>query len=214
MKKVFPLMLVLSLSAAAINAQAEEKWSDLIFRGTLMGWRAAENPESFTIEDGVITCQGEQAHLFYLGPIANADFQNFEFMAKVKTEPGAISAVYFHTSYQETGKPKKGFKVQINNSNADVPDKTGSLCKIHNILSTDLKDNQWYDIHIIVKDKTIKVRVNDEKWMELVHFEEPTPPKPPEGYERRILASGTFALQAHSPDSKVYFKDIKVKVLD
>jgi hypothetical protein len=30
---------------------------------------------------------------------------------------------------------------------------------------------------------------------------------------RRVLASGTFALQGHDPNSKVYFKNIMVKAL-
>ena len=30
----------------------------------------------------------------------------------------------------------------------------------------------------------------------------------------RLLGEGTFALQAHDPDSKVYFKNLRVKKLD
>ena len=33
------------------------------------------------------------------------------------------------------------------------------------------------------------------------------------GMEERKLSSGTFALQAHDPKSKVYVKDIMVKIL-
>jgi hypothetical protein len=33
------------------------------------------------------------------------------------------------------------------------------------------------------------------------------------GSEGRVISSGTFALQGHDPNSKVYFKNIVVKVL-
>lgn len=209
MNKVLSIFLVICFGS--ITAQAEEKWHDLIFQDTLMGWKAAENPDAFTIEDGVITCHGERGHLFYTGPISSADFQNFELRAQVKTEPGSNSGIYFHTSYQETGWPEKGFEVQVNNSSEHENRKTGSLYNISDVLKTNAKDNEWFWMHIIVKDKTVKVFVNEEQ---IIDFEEPTPPNPPEGNERRILGSGTFALQAHDPDSKVSYKDIKVKILD
>lgn len=33
------------------------------------------------------------------------------------------------------------------------------------------------------------------------------------GLEQRYIASGTFALQGHDPESEVHFRNIKVKVL-
>jgi hypothetical protein len=78
-------------------------------------------------------------------------------------------------------------------------------------MSTNAKDNEWFEMRIRVKDKHIQVFINEEPVMD---FTEPTPPTPPEGNERRILSSGTFALQAHDKDSKVYYKDIQVKIID
>lgn len=201
----------LALCFVSIAAQAEEKWHNLIFQDTLMGWKASENPDSFKIEDGVIICHGERGHLFYTGPIGNHDFKNFELKAQVKSEPGSNSGIYFHTVYQETGWPSLGFEVQVNNSSTHEKRKTGSLYNISDVFTTNAKDNEWFEMHIIVKDKHIQVFINE---LPVVNFHEQTPPQPPEGNEQRILSSGTFALQAHDPESKVYFKDIRVKIVD
>jgi hypothetical protein len=44
-----------------------------------------------------------------------------------------------------------------------------------------------------------------------VDYTEPENAQRPKGMEQRLISSGTFALQAHDPKSKVYFKNIKVK---
>ncbi len=211
-KQVFiNCVFLLGILITTSSAFAKEKWIDLIFENTLLGWKAYEHPDSFAIIDSVIICHGERSHLYYMGPIENHEFKNFEFKATVMTEPGSNSGIYFHTFPQEKGWPKKGYEVQINNSSPDEKRMTGSLYRIVDVLKTDVKDNEWFDIHIIVDGKKVEVYVDDEP---VVHFIEPTPPSPPEDLPRRKLASGTFALQAHDPDSKVYFKDIKVKILD
>lgn len=208
MKHFWYAMLLLMVCAAA---QAEEKWVDLIYENTLMGWKAAENPESFTIEDGVIICHGERAHLFYTGPISNHDFTNFELKAQVKTEPGSNSGIYFHTAYQASDWPSKGFEVQVNNSSDHEKRMTGSLYNMVDVFNVKSKDNEWFELHIIVKNKLVQIYVNGEPY---VNFNEPNPPSPPSDMPGRVLSSGTFALQAHDPDSKVYYKEIQVKILD
>jgi hypothetical protein len=46
-----------------------------------------------------------------------------------------------------------------------------------------------------------------------VEYTEPENVKREKGNEGRVIGSGTFALQGHDPNSKVYFKNIMVKVL-
>ena len=46
-----------------------------------------------------------------------------------------------------------------------------------------------------------------------VDFTEPADWTPPKGMAGRKLGTGTFALQAHDPDSKVYFRNLKVRRL-
>jgi predicted SPOUT superfamily RNA methylase MTH1 len=180
-------------------------WHSLFDGETLNGWKASENKETFSVRDGMIVAHGPRSHLFYVGPVQNADFKNFEFKADVMTEPGSNSGIYFHTEYQETGWPGKGYEVQVNNSHSDWR-KTGSLYGIKDVRESAAKDNEWFTEHIIVKDKKITIKVNGKT---VVTYTEP------EDVDRegRWLSSGTFALQGHDPDSIVYYKNIRVKSL-
>jgi len=187
-------------------------WIPLFDNKTLDGWRASENKDTFSVKDGQIVVDGPRSHLFYVGPVNNANFKDFEFMADVMTRPKANSGIYFHTEYQETGWPDKGYEVQVNNTHSDWR-KTGGLYAVADVRRSPVKDNEWFTQHIIVKGKTIEVRVNGErmvKYTEPDHVAEQGYPNMP----GRKLSSGTFALQGHDPDSVIYYKDIMVKPLD
>ena len=107
--------------ALAAGADDADVWTPLFDGKSLAGWKAAENPDSFTTADGAIVFEGPRAHLYYSGEVGsadfkNADFKNFELKIDVMTAPGANSGVYFHTQYQPSGWPGSGFEVQINNT--------------------------------------------------------------------------------------------------
>jgi type 1 glutamine amidotransferase len=183
-------------------------WQTLFDGKTLNGWKASENKGTFTVRDGMIVVHGERSHLFYVGPVADTNFTNFEFKADVMTKPGANSGIYFHTTYQETDWPKKGYEVQVNNTHSDWK-KTGSLYDVENVRQPPSKDNEWFTQHIIVRGKRIIIKVNGittVDWTEPENFSS-------EGWPGRRLSSGTFALQGHDPKSIVYFKNIMVKIL-
>ena len=85
-----------------------------------------------------------------------------------------------------------------------------SLYGIVDVTEAPAKDNEWWTQHIIVNGRHIVIKVNDEV---LVDYMEPEDQKPfSEDFERR-LGKGTFAFQAHDPDSKVYFRNVRVKRL-
>jgi hypothetical protein len=182
------------------TAPPSEGWVTIFDGKTLDGWKAAEHPGSFTIKDGAIQVFGERAHLFYDGALKNHDFKNFEFKLQVMTTPGSNSGIFIHTIYQDTGWPSKGYEIQVNNTHGDWR-KTGSVYGIQDVKEAPAKDNEWFTQHIIVKGKTITVKVNDKVINEYT-----------EG-ENGKLSSGTVALQAHDPKSKVYYKDIMIKPL-
>lgn len=185
-------------------------WTPLFDGKSLDGWKASENKGTFTVKDGLIIAHGPRSHLFYVGAVNNANFKNFELKADVKTAIGSNSGIYFHTEYQETDWPAKGFEVQINNTHTD-PKKTGSL---YNVKDSNHQsrafDYEWFTEHIIVRDKHVTIKVNGHTVME---WTEPEGWKGPEGNPGRKLSSGTFALQGHDPDSIVCFKNIMVKPL-
>ena len=192
---------------AASPSGEEEGWIALFDGETLNGWQASENPASFTVEEGRIVVHGPRAHLFYVGEVENHTFKNFEFKADVMTMPGANSGLYFHTAYQADGWPAKGYEAQVNNSYESDPRKTGSLYGIDDVMEAPASDNEWFTEHVIVQGKTITIKVNDKT---LVEYTEPDTLMQEGG---RMLDRGTFALQAHDPDSRVYYRNIMVKPL-
>lgn len=206
--KLIVLSIVL-LSFCSGKEEQKNKWVSLFDGKSLDGWKVGNNASSFSIENGTIKVNGETAHLFYDGEVQQHNFKNFEFKADVMTTPGSNSGIYFHTQYQESGWPQKGYEVQVNNSHTDWR-RTGSLWAIQDIKETYVKDNEWFTMHIKVKGKRVTVKINDKK---VVDYTEPENPPREKGMEQRLLSSGTFALQGHDPKSKVYYKNIFVKVL-
>lgn len=182
------------------------EWVTIWDEETFENWRASENPDSFKIEDGKIVVDGPRAHLFYEGPVADANFDNFELRAEVYTYPEANSGIFFHTEYQEEGWPAKGYEAQINATHSD-PRKTGSLYGVNDIMNdAPHNDNEWFDYYIKVEGNDITFEVNDETVMEFTE---------PDDREGDIsLSSGTIALQAHDPNSRIYFRNIEVRELD
>ncbi len=194
------------LALAKVTGGKEDGWISL-FDGTLNGWKASENKDTFSVRDGMIVVDGPRSHLFYVGPVNNANFKNFEIKAEVMTKPGANSGIYFHTEYRERGWPNKGYEVQVNNTHSDWR-KTGSLYGIKDVRGSSAKDNQWFTEHIIVQDKRIIIKVNGQTTVDYIE---------PEDVARsdrgRKISSGTFALQGHDPKSVIYYKNVMVKPL-
>lgn len=203
------IMLVLAACATAKKATGDDGWIPLFDGTSFAGWKAADNPATFTIDSGMIIVHGPRAHLFYTGPVRNGDFKNFEFKARVMTTPGSNSGIFIHTAYQQDGWPSKGYEIQVNNSHTDWR-RTGSLYAVDDVRDVYVKDWEWYTEYIKVQDKHITIKINDRT---VVDYNEPdsVAQKIPVGGKR--LSSGTFALQGHDPNSKVYFKDVMVKPL-
>jgi hypothetical protein len=207
MKKTLSMATLAVLLTVSMGFLAKKpKWVSLFDGKTLNGWKVGENASSFKVEDGAIVVNGPVGHLFYDGTVGNHDFKNFEFKAQVMTTPGSNSGLYFHTAYQEKSWPSKGFEVQVNNSHTDWK-RTASLYNIQDIKETFVADNVWYTETIIVQGKRIITKINDKV---VVDYTEPDNIDKSKG---RKLSSGTFAIQAHDPKSKVYVKDIMVKIL-
>jgi hypothetical protein len=199
---------VVTIAGASLPAQ-DAGWVSLFDGKTLDGWKVGENAASFSVADGAIVINGPRAHLYYVGPVGNHDFKNFEFKADVMTTAGSNSGIYFHTAYQEGGWPSKGYEVQVNNSHTD-PKRTAGLYSIQDVFEAPAKDDEWFTMQIVVQGKRVTTSVNGKK---LVDYTEPEGVQRPTDMAARVLSSGTFALQGHDPKSKVFMKNIMVKLL-
>lgn len=209
MHKWLPALLLPVMFSFCSGKQKSDEWISLFDGKTLNGWKVGANASAFKIENGAIAVNGNVSHLYYDGEVQQHRFKNFEFKAEVMTTPGSNSGIYFHTQYQEKDWPKKGYEVQVNNSHTDWR-RTGSLWAIQDVKETYAKDNEWFALHITVKGKHITVAINDKT---VVDYTEPDNVQREEGMKDRIISSGTFALQGHDPKSKVYYRNIRVKLL-
>jgi hypothetical protein len=206
----FSLLTAFALPAfAAEPAKDKDGWISLFDGKSLEGWKANENPDTFKVEDGQIVVNGPRAHLFYVGPVQNHEFKNFEFKADVMTMPNANSGVYLHTAFQPDGWPAKGYEVQVNNTHSD-PKKTAGIYAIKDNFTAPAKDGEWFTLYIKVEGKRIVTKVNDKVISDYTEEEGAVRPK---SFAGRLLSGGTFALQGHDPGSKVLYKNIMVKPL-
>src|SRR4028118_1789500 len=117
--KQFALLFTVLLSISCVGIKkgdTNSQWISLFDGASLANWKASEHPSTFSVENGMIVVHGPRAHLFYEGPVMNHRFKNFEFKASVMTTKGSNSGIFFHTAYQETDWPSKGYEVQVNNT--------------------------------------------------------------------------------------------------
>ncbi len=242
--RISALLLALSLALTpALRAEPEggDEGFVSIFNGKdLTGWKpGTENPASFSVKDGMLIIDGPRCHLFYMGEDGQGvEFTNFKLKLKAMTQPNSNSGVYFHTQYQEENWPDLGYECQVNSTHKD-PKKTGSLYAVVNMFASPddeeakkgpyvtvdnktgaslhlteapSKDNEWFDYDIQVLDGKVTLKVNGKTTVEYVEPEDGTLPNAK--MPGRKLGKGTIAIQAHDPDSVVYYKDIFLKILD
>ena len=131
-----PLCLLFFVSA---DHTRQADWVSLFDGKSLTNWKVGENAGTFSVENGTIIAHGPTAHLFYTGDVHQHSFKNFEFKADVMTTPGSNSGIYFHTEYQDSSWPKKGYEVQVNNSHTDWR-RTGSLYAVQDVKEVYVKE--------------------------------------------------------------------------
>jgi hypothetical protein len=124
-----PLLLALLLQAP----KTEPGFTSLFNGKDFTGWKVV-NPASFKIEDGAIVANGTAGHAYYDGDFRSHMFRNFELKVDVMTRANSNGGIYVLTEFQETGFPKKGFEIQVNNSYVKDRVKTGSLYHVQDVM--------------------------------------------------------------------------------
>lgn len=205
------LLSIAPIAGVVQTPPATEPGFTSLFNGKdFTGWRVA-NPAAFTIRDGAIIANGTPGHAYYDGPVGNHSFRNFELKVDVMTKPNANGGIFIMTEFQETGWPAKGFEIQVNNSYARDPIRTGSLYQIVNVANSPAKDDEWFTEHITVQGEMVMVQVGNTHtvhWMQPADWNGGGANTP----DRRVRA-GTIALQAHDPGSTVHYRNIRIRTL-
>ncbi|MFY9152692.1 MAG: family 16 glycoside hydrolase [Prolixibacteraceae bacterium] len=209
------LIFFLAILILGSCSTKEPEWTELFNGKDLEGWSANENPNSFTVENGLLVGIGPISHLFYTGDFKKGVFRNFELKATVMTEPSCNSGIVFHTQDQEYGPLLRGYEVQINNTYERPGEfqelkKTGSIYGIRNVYYQTVKDNEWFELQIKVVENRCEVFVNGTKVVDYIQPDEPYRPK---NDVMKVFSAGRIALQCHDEESKVYFKSIRIKPL-
>ncbi len=165
------------------------------------------------MDSGLLKVSGGRAHLFYVGEDGKAKFGNFEFKARVRTTRGSNSGIYFHTEFQPSGWPAKGYECQVNTSHTD-PIKTGSLYAVKNVMNiAPSTDGEWYDCFIKVEGRRILIQINGKTTVDWTEPEGWNPATALKDMPGRKLGEGTIALQGHDPRSTTYYKDLFIRPL-
>ena len=220
-RRSFPSLLIFGAIAASaawsggLQAEMSDDWIDLFDGATLGGWRASEHGDTWRVEDGRLVAQGRRSHLFYEGPAGDHDFRNFELLAEVRTERSCNAGIFFHTEYQQSVWPSKGYEVQINNTYQGVGNyrelkRTGSLYGVRNIYQSAAGDGEWSRVRICVVGNRVRVWVDDYPTVDYL--------QPANCYRKleragRILSRGTIALQGHDAGSRVAFRRVAIRLL-
>lgn len=206
-KQVYAVaVMTMMLTAATARADEGDGWISLFNGEDLSGWRIGENADSFQVDDGTLVVFGPRAHAFYVGPTGDASFKNLHLKCDVMTTPGSNSGIYFHTKYQADGWPNTGYEAQVNQTHSD-PKKTGGLYNVQDNFEAPAKDNEWFEYEIIVDGKHIVIKIDGKT---ISDYTEPDDLDRPD----RQLSSGTIAIQAHDPKSKVFFRNLRLRELN
>jgi hypothetical protein len=217
-RRLIATLTALGLLVAVVYADEKDAprpdadgWYSLFNDKDLDGWKPSpDHPETFKVVDGEIVVKGKVCHLYYVGPVNDANFKNFEWKCEILTKPRANSGMYFHTRFQESGFPHQGIECQINNSHRDLI-KTGSLYKASNIMhKSPAKDDEWFEQMVIVNGRHIIVAVDGKIVNDHI---EPEHPQREVGWEKNVLGSGTFAIQGHDAGSEVHIRKVMVRPL-
>jgi len=203
--------LCLVLLALTPLMAAEEGFTSLFNGKDFTGWKGSENPGTFTIQDGAIVAHGPRSHVFYAGEFNKHSFKDFELRVDVMTLPRSNGGVYVQTEYQESGWPGKGFEVQVNNTYPGDPRRTGSLYEVADNADAGVaKDNEWFTESIVFQGDYVTIKVNDKV---VAEWTQPKEWPGTKDFPGRRIGAGTIALQAHDPNSTVFYKNIRIKLL-
>ena len=181
------------LAAACLPAADDGGWISMFDGQTLTGWKAGDNPESWSVKNGEIVGDGERSHLFYM----LHECRNCEFKAEVKINHGGNSGMYFRAAFGPEW--PKGYEAQVNNTHSDWR-RTGSLYRFSDVKEQLIPDDTWWTQDVIANGNHIIIKVNDRVVVDYVD-------------EKNTYQEGYLALQQHNKGSVVEFRNLMMRIL-
>ena len=126
------------------------------------------------------------------------------------TRSNSNGGIFILTEFVEKGWPSKGFEIQVNNTYMKDPVKTGSLYHVSGRQGDRRQRRRVVHRAHRRQGDTITIKVNDKQ---TVQWTQPKEWAGSPDFANRVMKAGTVALQAHDPNSTVYYKNIRIKPL-
>ncbi|HSR53140.1 MAG TPA: DUF1080 domain-containing protein [Acidobacteriota bacterium] len=209
----------------SLTAEEKEEGWRLLFDGeSFEGWRgfkSQEVPQAWKVEEGSLAYvpgQDDRGDI-----MTQEEFQNFELRLQWKISPGGNSGIFFHVSPDADWSWETGPEMQVldNAGHADgaKPETSaGSNYALHAPSSDVTRPvGEWNQVRLMVDGPHVEHWLNGVKIVEYELWSE--------DWKQRVQASkfkdmkgygkarrGHIVLQDHG--DKVWFRDIKIRVLD
>lgn len=196
MKFLIGILLCMLVCLAADDAAPQpgkDGWVSMFDGKTLDGWKAAQNPESWSVKDGAIVGDGPVSHLFWMVQ----ECENCEFRAEVKLNHSGNSGMYVRAAFGP-GFPK-GYEAQVENSSPD-PQKTGSLYGFSKITEQLIPDDTWWTQDVLVQGNHFIIKINGKVVTDYVEA-------------TNKYTKGYLALQQHNQGSVVQYRKLMMRPL-
>jgi hypothetical protein len=167
-----------------------------IFDGkSLAGWKILDGGGSarFNVEQGAIVARDGNGYL-----LTDKEYQDYDLFTYVKTDPQANGGIFLR--WKSLVPKDRGYEIQIEDI-ADSNNPTGSIydwSKASGLVP--VQPGEWYPMQIHVRGPECRVRVNGLTVATADDLE--------------IIRKGPIALQMHSARKTIWFKDVRVRVLD
>ncbi len=203
--KMIKYLLVITVLCLSVSCKRDYtgQWVSILPGKSLDGW-TPEDDKKICNQSGDTLILSGKGTVYYTGKVHEAKFKNFELIAEIKTQPGAVAGLWFHSGNNS------GYQVLINNTpESEERCKTGSLFSVRNIYKSPVSDNGLCTMILKVVGKHITVRVNN---VLTVDYVEPENPYRTDENKGKIISNGSFALSSYT-ENAVKFANIQVKPL-
>jgi tRNA A-37 threonylcarbamoyl transferase component Bud32 len=184
--------------------QLENGWVQLFNGKDLDGWETFDKgPGRWKVVDSSITCDGPPSYLF----TKRDDYKDFHFRIEARANPRGNSGQYFRCQFGPNY--PKGYFAQINNSDAEFQDRTGSLvCRplvgrtapLATVTDALVLDDTWFTQEVIVRGNHIQILVNGKV---VVNYTD----------NDKTFMQGRLALEHFTKRTRVEFRKVEIKEL-
>jgi Domain of Unknown Function (DUF1080) len=190
---ILSCMLVCLAADDAAPQPGKDGWVSMFDGKTLDGWKAGQNPQSWSVKDGAIVGDGPVSHLFWM----TQECENCEFRAEVKLNHSGNSGMYVRAAFGP-GFPK-GYEAQVENTSPD-PQKTGSLYGFSKVTEQLIPDDTWWTQDVIVQGNHFVIKINGKVVTDYVEA-------------TNKYTKGYLALQQHNQGSVVQYRNLMMRPL-